>query len=356
MKNFDLELIKTFNNKNKIFTSGIITLDNESLSFVGKSSSKLIKFNELIKSSLINFHFFNPKQVYLVKNSFKKKNFFLDTAIEKIEFKKISFDKTTFQINSNTSEVWIKDLKSSILGSPFMSNLSYKIEDKVFSGYGKLEKFKIKEKFFGFTEYDLLDGEIRCDFVFKGKNKKNSFLNLLNIEGNFDTGPMKFKGADFKKISLNFDNAETFADFLNLANKKNWKGFSKINSIKGKFKIKDAKVFLKDTVTIHDNLKLRTNGSFSLLKDKISVKNLIKVKTKKYENLPEFGVNFSGGIKNYKISYDLEKIRNQVLTSGLNSILKKQKKIVIDPKSFKKLLKNNDNSFNPNQIIDLFSD
>ena len=102
LKNFDLELIKTFNNKNKIFTSGIITLDNESLSFVGKSSSKLIKFNELIKSSLINFHFFNPKQVYLVKNSFKKKNFFLDTAIEKIEFKKISFDKTTFQINSNT--------------------------------------------------------------------------------------------------------------------------------------------------------------------------------------------------------------------------------------------------------------
>ena len=33
-------------------------------------------------------------------------------------------------------------------------------------------------------------------------------------------------------------------------------------------------------------------------------------------------------------------------------------KIIIDPKSLKKLLKNknNENSFNPNQIIDLFSD
>ena len=39
---------------------------------------------------------------------------------------------------------------------------------------------------------------------------------------------MKFKGADFKKISLNFDNAETFADFLNLANKKTGKDFLKL--------------------------------------------------------------------------------------------------------------------------------
>ena len=358
LKNFDLELIKTFNNKNKILTSGIIKLDNESLSFVGKSSSKLIKFSELIKSSQINFYFFNNKQVHLVNNNFKKKTLVLDAEIEKIEFKQVFFDKTKFQVNSNGSDVSIKGLKSSILDSSFMSNLNYKIKEKTFSGYGKLDKFNIKEKFFGFTEYDLLDGEIRCDFAFKGKNKKNSFLNFLNIEGNFNTGPMKFKGADFKKISLNFDNAETFADFLNLANKKNWKGFSKINSIKGKFQIKNSKVFLKDTETSHDNLKLRTNGSYSLLEDEVSVKNLIKIKTKKYENLPEFGVNFSGGLKNYKISYDLEKIRNQILTSGLNSILKKQKKIVIDPKSFRKLLKNknNENSFNPNQIIDLFSD
>ena len=175
LKKFDLQLVKTFNNNNKIFTSGNITLDNESLSFVGKSSSKLIKFSELIKSSLINFHFFNQKQVYLVNSSFKKKTFVLDAEIEKIEFKNFFFDKTIFQMNSNASEIWIKELKSSILDSTFMSNLNYKIKDKTFSGYAKLDKFKIKEKFFGLTEYDLLDGEIRCDFAFKGKNKKNSF-------------------------------------------------------------------------------------------------------------------------------------------------------------------------------------
>ena len=86
-----MQLVKTFNNKNKIFTSGNISLDNESLSFVGKSSSKLIKFSELIKSSLINFHFFNQKQVYLVNSSFKKKTFVLDAEIEKIEFKNFFF-------------------------------------------------------------------------------------------------------------------------------------------------------------------------------------------------------------------------------------------------------------------------
>ena len=95
--------------------------------------------------------------------------------LKRLNLKIFFFDKTIFQMNSNASEIWIKDLKSSILDSTFMSNLNYKIKDKTFSGYAKLDKFKIKEKFFGLTEYDLLDGEIRCDFAFKGKNKKILF-------------------------------------------------------------------------------------------------------------------------------------------------------------------------------------
>ena len=47
---------------------------------------------------------------------------------------------------------------------------------------------------------------------------------------------------------------------------------------------------------------------FSLLEDKMSVKNLIKVKTKNMKIYQILGVNFSGGLKNYKISYDLEKL------------------------------------------------
>ena len=358
LKNFDLEFIKTFSNKDEIFTSGEISLDKQSVNFNGKSTSKLLIFSNLIKSSLINLNFFNKKKIYFVNNYIKKIDLILDVEVEKIKFEKISFDNTTFKIYSNSDEILIKNLKSSILGAPFISNLNYKTKDKVFSGYGKFEKFKIEENLFGSTEYDLFDGIIKSDFVFKGKNDKNSFFKFFNAEGNFNTGSIKFKGADFKKISSNFDNAETFADFLNLANKNSWKGFSKIDSIKGKFIIKNGKFFLKDTMTSHNNLKIKTNGRFSLTKDEISVDNLIKVQTKKYQNLPEFGVNFSGGKNNYKISYDLEKIRNQMLTSGLNSILKKQKKIVIDPNSIKKFLKNNndENSFDPNKIIELFSD
>ena len=68
-------------------------------------------------------------------------------------------------------------------------------------------------------------------------------------------------------------------------------------------------------------------------------------------------MNVSGTKKDYKISYDIEKVRKQILTSGINSILKKQKKLIIDPKSFNKLLKdkNPENFLNPDSIIELFS-
>ena len=98
-------------------------------------------------------------------------------------------------------------------------------------------------------------------------------------------------------------------------------------------------------------------GNFSFLNDQIFFENRINVNTKKFKNLPEFGVNVSGTKKDYKISYDIEKVRKQILTSGINSILKKQKKLIIDPKSFNKLLKdkNPENFLNPDSIIELFS-
>ncbi|MBF91589.1 MAG: hypothetical protein CMP34_02135, partial [Rickettsiales bacterium] len=143
LKNFDLEFIKTFSNKDEIFTSGEISLDKQSVNFNGKSTSKLLMFSNLTKSSLINLNFFNKKKIYFVNNDIKKIDLILDVEVEKIKFEKISFDNTTFKIYSNSDEILIKNLKSSILGAPFISDLDYKIMDKVFSGNGKFEKFKI---------------------------------------------------------------------------------------------------------------------------------------------------------------------------------------------------------------------
>ena len=62
----------------------------------------------------------------------------------------------------------------------------------------------------------------------------------------------------------------------------------------------------------------------------------------------------SGTPDKYDVSYDFEEIKSAVLTTGINSILKKKKKIVIDPKSFKDLIDKNSDNFKPEKIIDLF--
>ena len=62
----------------------------------------------------------------------------------------------------------------------------------------------------------------------------------------------------------------------------------------------------------------------------------------------------NGNSKKYNVSYDFENIKSAVLTGGINSILKKQKKIVINPKEFKNLIDKNSKDLRPEKIIDLF--
>ena len=58
--------------------------------------------------------------------------------------------------------------------------------------------------------------------------------------------------------------------------------------------------------------------------------------------------------KKYKVSYDFENIKSAILTDGINTILKKQKKIVINPKEFKNLIDENSKGLKPEKIIDFF--
>ena len=80
----------------------------------------------------------------------------------------------------------------------------------------------------------------------------------------------------------------------------------------------------------------------------------IFIKTEKFKNLPSFQVLVNGNSKKYKVSYDLENIKSAILTDGINTILKKQKKIVINPKEFKNLIDKNSKDLRPEKIIDLF--
>jgi hypothetical protein len=147
---------------------------------------------------------------------------------------------------------------------------------------------------------------------------------------------------------------ETFQDFLDLFNKNKMAGETNIDSINLSFKLKDSTFLINNLTALQKNFKISSTGAYSIYSDVLNLKNDISIKTKKYTNLPSFSVLVNGRSKDYKLSYDFEKIKSAVLSDGINAILKKKKKIVIDPRKFKNLIDKNSKEFNPEKIIDLF--
>ena len=132
------------------------------------------------------------------------------------------------------------------------------------------------------------------------------------------------------------------------------KGNTPLDSINFTFKLKESIFFLNQLEAVQKNVKVLSNGKYYIYDDNLNLKNNIFIKTEKFKNLPSFQVLVNGNSRKYKVSYDFENIKSAVLTDGINNILKKQKKIVINPKEFKNLIDKNSKDLRPEKIIDLF--
>ena len=137
----------------------------------------------------------------------------IDTFIDKISTKSLSFDKTSFEIKSDEKNLKIPKFNSYFENSLLSGNANYNFGSELFNGVVNVNKLMIKENFFGTTKYDIYGGELNSKIFFKIKQNKN-FFKSLSAEGSFITGPIRFKGIDLSRISSNFDTAETFQDFL----------------------------------------------------------------------------------------------------------------------------------------------
>ena len=133
-------------------------------------------------------------------------------------------------------------------------------------------------------------------------------------------------GISLDKISSGVDNLETFQDFFDLFNKEKMRGDTKIDSINLHFDFKNSILFLREFLAVQKNIKVLGVGQFNLNNQKLRIKNNIFIKTKKFDNLPGFVVLVSGTPDKYDVSYDFEEIKSAVLTTGINSILKKKRK------------------------------
>ena len=134
---------------------------------------------------------------------------------------------------------------------------------------------------------------------------------------------MFLSGIDLKKISDDVDKVSDITTLVNLIKKKIWGKLRnlKINlnfNVKRTFNIESLKAF-------HPNLIINSDGKYNILKDDLSLKSKAYFKTHKYNDLPPLGVNLNGPLKNYKISYDFESLKQKLFNKGVNEILKEKK-------------------------------
>ena len=106
----------------------------------------------------------------------------------------------------------------------------------------------------------------------------------------------------------------------------------------------------------HKNLTLNTNGKLNILKDNMTLDSKAYFKTTKYKDLPAVGISMAGASASPEVSYDLSELKQKIFNEGVKKILKEKKSIVVDPDVINDFFKKNlKKEFDPNKIIDLFS-
>lgn len=355
LENFDYSINQLFENKNEVLSTGNIIYDSKDFNVNGKIYSNRLDLVQISKIfSQINNHQ-NRKKIIKVNNSIPNVNFDFDLEVDNVVFGKKKFNKISSKLFLKNKEFIVKDLRFNHLKSKIKANASYSFSKKIVNGNVSIFDFIIDEKLTGSSDLNISDASFDCDMVFTFNNKKVlKILDKIFFQGNCHADNAKLVGMSVDKISNSFDNLETFQDFFDLFNKEKMKGETKIDSVDLKFNFKNGTLFLKDFIALQKNIKLEGKGTYDVGINKIKFTSDVFIKTKKLKNLPSFAVLVDGTPEEYKISYNFDEVKSAILTNGVNSILKKKKKIVINPKSFKDLIDEESKEFRPEKIIDLF--
>jgi len=354
-KDFDYSVNKLFDNKNEIFGLGKIKSEKNKYNIIGNLNSEILDLDNISKILAFINKPFHRNNIYPVKVMFPTIDINMKLNIDKLIAKEIVFNNIYSEILVNNRNIFLKNSRADYLNSSIKANAKYSKVNKKLKGKISIFDYLVQDKLVGNSEFYLKDALFDCDSDILITNKRTKqFLDKFHLTGECISANAKIVGININKISKKVDNIETFQDFFNLFNKNEMKGNTPLDSINFTFKLKDSIFFVNQLEAVQKNIRVLSNGKYYIYDDNLDLKNNIFIKTNKFKNLPSFQVQVNGNSKKYKVSYDFENIKSAVLTDGINTILKKQKKIVINPKEFKNLIDKNSKDLRPEKIIDLF--
>ena len=208
-------------------------------------------------------------------------------------------------------------------------------------------KFKIKKAILTCT----------MDYKFDNSIKKKSLKNFSINKGSCKSTNVAITGVDIKNILSKVENINTFQDFFDLFNLKKFGGITQLNTLFFNFKFFKNILKISNFETKNEVVKIKSFGNYNIISKDLNADNKILLKTKKFPSLPEFSVFIDGNLEDYKVTYDFEKVKAVILKKGIDNLIGKRKKIIINPKSIDKILKENPiKELNTEKLFDLFLD
>ena len=354
-KDFDYTVNKLFDNKNEIFGSGKVKFNKNKLNIRGNLDSEKLDVDQISKILAFIYKPLERKNVFQVNAMLPRVNINMKLKIDKFVSNGIIMKNLYSEILADDATISFRNSRANYLNSSIKANAKYSKDNKKLKGKISIFDYLVEDKLFGNSKFYLKNTSFDCDSEFLITNKRTKqFLDKFHVTGECISGNANIVGININKISDKIDNIETFQDFFNLFNKNEMKGNTALDSINFTFKLKESIFFLNQLEAVQKNIKVLSNGKYYIYDDSLDLKNNIFIKTKKFQNLPSFQVLVNGNSKNYKVNYNFDKIKSAVLNDGINTILKKQKKIVINPKALKNLIDKNSKDLKPEKIIDLF--
>ena len=354
-KDFDYTVNKLFDNKNEIFGSGKVKFNKNKFNIRGNLDSEKLDVDQISKILAFIYKPIEKKNVFKVNAMLPRVNINMKLKIDKFVSNGIIMKNLYSEVLADDATISFRNSRANYLNSSIKANAIYSKDNKKLKGKISIFDYLVEDKLFGNSKFYLKNTSFDCDSEFLITNKRTKqFLDKFHVTGECISGNANIVGININKISNKIDNIETFQDFFNLFNKNEMKGNTALDSINFTFKLKESIFFLNQLEAVQKNIKVLSNGKYYIYDDSLDLKNNIFIKTKKFQNLPSFQVLVNGNSKDYKVNYNFDKIKSAVLNDGINTILKKQKKIVINPKALKNLIDKNSKDLKPEKIIDLF--
>ena len=223
-----------------------------------------------------------------------------------------------------------------------------------------IQDLLIDESFFqSKSKFKIKKAILTCkmDYKFDNSIKKKSLKNFLINKGSCKSNNLVISGIDVKNILFKIDNINTFQDFFGLFDLKKAGGFTKLETMFFNFNLSKNRLNVSDFETRNEVLKIKSFGNYNIISKDLNADNKIFLKTKKFPSLPQFSVFLNGNLENYKVTYDFEKVKAVILKKGIDNLIGKRKKIIINPKNIDEILKKNPiNELNTEKLFDLFLD